>query len=140
MIKTTIEDSGYLSLCQKAEEALENSYSPYSHYRVGAAVLAESGKIYSGCNIENVSYGAANCGERTALFKAISEGERKFLALAIFTDVGNSPPFPCGICRQVLSEFCSEDMPIIVFDGEKSVFNLTLGELMPYTFELKYEN
>lgn len=140
MIKTTIEDSGYLSLCRKAEEALENAYCPYSHYRVGAAILAESGKIYSGCNIENGSYGASNCGERTALFKAVSEGERKFCALAIFTDVGNSPPFPCGICRQVLSEFCSDDMPIIVFDGDKSVFNLTLNELMPYTFEFKPEN
>ncbi len=139
MIKTTIEDCGYALLCQKAEEALENAYCPYSKYRVGAAVLADSGKIYIGCNIENASYGATNCGERTAIFKAVSEGECKFTAIAVFTDVGNPPPFPCGICRQVLSEFCDADMPVIVFDGEKSVYNLTLEELLPYSFELKNE-
>lgn len=139
MIKTTIEDCGYVLLCQKAEEALENAYCPYSKYRVGAAVLAESGKIYMGCNIENASYGATCCGERAAIFKAVSEGERRFTAIAIFTDVGNQPPFPCGICRQVLSEFCEADMPVIVFDGEKSVYNLILEELLPYSFELKSE-
>lgn len=139
MIKTTIEDSGYSLLCQKAAEALENAYCPYSKYRVGAAILAGSGKIYTGCNIENASYGASNCGERTALFKAVSEGERKFSAMAIFTDSGNAPPFPCGICRQVLSEFCSSDLKVIVFDGDKSVYNLTLGELMSYSFEFKPE-
>ena len=135
MIKTTIEDSGFEALCQKASEALENAYCPYSKYRVGAAILAESGNIYSGCNIENASYGVSNCGERTALFKAVSEGERKFSAIAVFTDPGNQPPFPCGVCRQALSEFCSPDMPVIVFDGERSVYNLTLGELLPYSFE-----
>lgn len=135
MIKTTVEDSGYELLCQKAAEALENAYCPYSGYRVGAAVLAESGKIYTGSNIENASYGASNCGERTALFKAVSEGERKISAIAVFTEKGNQPPFPCGLCRQALSEFCSTDMPVIVFDGDKSVYNLTFGELFPYAFE-----
>ncbi len=137
MIKTSIADSGYALLCQRAEEALDNAYCPYSKYRVGAAVMTESGKIYTGCNIENGSYGASNCGERTAVFKAVSDGERRLTAIAIFTDIGNSPPFPCGICRQVLSEFCSGDMAVIVFDGEKSVYNLTLEELLPYSFELK---
>lgn len=135
MIKTTVEDSGYKLLCQKAAEALENAYCPYSGYRVGAAVLAGSGKIYTGCNIENASYGATNCAERTALFKAISEGERKITAIAIFTERGNQPPFPCGICRQALSEFCSPEMPVTVYDGDKSVYNLTFGEIFPYSFE-----
>lgn len=135
MIKTTVEDSGYELLCQKAEEALENAYCPYSGYRVGAAVLAESGKLYTGCNIENASYGATNCAERTALFKAVSEGERKISAIAIFTDKGNQTPFPCGLCRQALSEFCSPDMPVIVFDGDKSVYNITFEEIFPYSFE-----
>ncbi|HBH95516.1 MAG TPA: cytidine deaminase [Ruminococcaceae bacterium] len=127
-------------LCRKAEEALENAYCPYSKYRVGAAVMTGSGKVYTGCNIENSSYGASNCGERTAVFNAVSSGERNLTAIAVFTDIGNPPPFPCGICRQVLSEFCGGDTPVIVFDGEKSVYNLTLEELLPYSFELKSES
>lgn len=139
MIRISIEDSGFALLAQKAREAMENSYCPYSGYRVGAAVITGQNKIYTGCNIENGSYGASNCAERTALFKAVSEGERDFSALAVFTDEGNSPPFPCGICRQVLSEFCSSDMPLIIFDGDKSVYNVTLGELLPFAFELNKE-
>lgn len=136
MIKTSIEDSGFALLAQKAREAMENAYCPYSNYRVGAAVLTVGGRIYSGCNIENGSYGATNCAERTAIFKAVSEGERQFSALAIFAEEGSAPPFPCGICRQVLSEFCSPDMPIIVFDGEKSVYNTSLEEILPFAFDL----
>lgn len=136
MIKTSIEDSGFALLAQRAREALENAYCPYSGYRVGAAIAAVSGKIYTGCNIENASYGASNCAERTAVFKAVSEGEREFTALAIFSEEGSAPPFPCGICRQVLSEFCPPDMPIIVFDGEKSVFNTSLAEMLPFAFDL----
>lgn len=135
MIKTSIEDCGFPLLAQKAREAAENAYCPYSHYRVGAAVLTQSGKIYTGCNIENGSYGASNCGERTAVFKAVSEGERNFTAIAVFTDPGNNPPFPCGICRQVLSEFCSNDLKVIVYDGDKSVYNFTLVELLPHSFD-----
>lgn len=137
MIKTSIEDSGLTLLAQKAREAMENAYCPYSHYRVGAAILTASGGIYTGCNIENGSYGASNCAERTAIFKAVSEGEREFKALAIFGEEGSAPPFPCGICRQVLSEFCSPEMTIIVFDGKKSVYNTNLEELLPYAFDLK---
>lgn len=136
MIKTSIEDSGFALLAKKAREALENAYCPYSNYRVGAAVLTVGGRIYSGCNIENGSYGATNCAERTAVFKAVSEGEREFKALAIFAEEGSAAPFPCGICRQVLSEFCPPDMPIIIFDGEKSVYNTTLAELLPFSFDL----
>lgn len=136
LIKTSIEDSGFALLAQKAREALENAYCPYSGYHVGAAILTADGKIYTGCNIENGSYGATNCAERTAVFKAVSEGEREFTAMAIFAEEGSAPPFPCGICRQVLSEFCSPDMPIIIFDGEKSVYNTSLEELLPFAFEL----
>lgn len=134
MIKTRIEDSPYPQLIEKAREALSNAYCPYSGYKVGAAVLTVKGKIYAGCNIENGSYGAANCAERTAVFKAVSEGEREFSAIAIFTEEGNDPPFPCGICRQVLTEFCSPDMPVIVYDGERSLYNFTLEELIPFSF------
>lgn len=134
MIKTRIEDSSYTQLIGKAREALNNAYCPYSKYRVGAAVLTENGNIYTGCNIENGSYGATNCAERTAVFKAVSEGERSFTAIAVFTDEGNTPPFPCGICRQVLTEFCAPDMPVIIYDGEKSVYNFTLEELVPFSF------
>lgn len=134
MIKTRIEDSGYLQLIEKAREVLSNAYCPYSDYRVGAAVLTEKGNIYTGCNVENSSYGASNCAERTAVFKAVSEGERSFSAIAVFTDEGNDPPFPCGICRQVLTEFCSPDMPVIIYDGEKSVYNFALEELIPFSF------
>lgn len=134
MIKTRIEDSGYLQLIEKAREVLSNAYCPYSDYRVGAAVLTEKGNTYTGCNVENSSYGASNCAERTAVFKAVSEGEKSFSAIAVFTDEGNDPPFPCGICRQVLTEFCSPDMPVIIYDGEKSVYNFTLEELIPFSF------
>lgn len=139
MIKTAIEDCGYTELAHSAREAVEMAYCPYSGYKVGAAVLTESGKIYSGCNIENSSYGASNCAERTALFKAVSEGHRKITAIAVFTEEGNDPPFPCGICRQVLSEFCTPETKIIIYDGERSVFNSDLGELLPYSFKFDAE-
>lgn len=135
MIKTRIEDSNYPLLIEKAREALLNAYCPYSGYKVGAAVLTEKGNIYAGCNIENGSYGASNCAERTAVFKAVSEGEKNITAIAVFTEEGGDPPFPCGICRQVLSEFGAPDMPVIVYDGEKSVFNFTLEELLPFSFK-----
>ncbi len=135
MIKIRIEDSEYPQLIEKAREALNNAYCPYSSYKVGAAIQTEGGKIFTGCNIENGSYGASNCAERTAIFKAVSEGEKTFSAMAIFTEEGNDPPFPCGICRQVLSEFCSADMKILVYDGEKSLYNFTLDELLPYSFK-----
>lgn len=139
MIRTSIEDCGYASLAKKAEEAVKNAYCPYSGYRVGAAVLTENGNIYTGCNIENASYGATNCAERTAVFKAVSEGERRIRAVAIFTDEGNDAPFPCGICRQVLSEFCEPDAAIIIYDGANAVYSAELAELLPYSFQFDKE-
>ena len=139
VIRTSVEDCGYETLATRAREAVENAYSPYSGYRVGAAVLTDSGNIYTGCNIENASYGATNCAERTAVFKAVSEGERRIRAVAIFTDEGNDAPFPCGICRQVLSEFCEPDAAIIIYDGADSVYSAELAELLPYSFQFNKE-
>ena len=139
MIRTSIDDCGYKELVTAAKEAMEKAYCPYSGYRVGAAVLTAGGRIYSGCNIENGSYGATNCAERTAVYKAVSEGERKITAAAICTDEGGETPFPCGICRQVLSEFCEPDTPIIICDGADSCYNAELAELLPYSFQFNKE-
>ena len=113
-----------------AKDAMKNSYSPYSKYRVGACILAKSGKVYQGCNIENASYGVTNCAERTALFKAVSEGEREFTAIAIAAD--KSLPWPCGICRQALSEF-APDLRVIVACGDERD-SLPLNVLLPHDF------
>ncbi len=113
-----------------AKDAMKNSYAPYSKYRVGACILAASGKVYQGCNIENASYGATNCAERTALFKAVSEGEREFTAIAIAAD--KSLPWPCGICRQALSEF-APDLRVIVACGDERD-SLPLSVLLPHDF------
>ncbi|MBE6038174.1 MAG: cytidine deaminase [Anaerofustis stercorihominis] len=116
-------------LLKKAVEMLEMSYSPYSNYRVGAAILTESGKIYTGCNIENASYGATICAERTAAVKAVSEGEKKFKAIAIACS-GNTFAYPCGICRQFLYEFSDSEMKLYLIkaDGEtaETYFEQTL--------------
>ena len=126
-------------LMQLAQEARKNSYSPYSHFRVGAALLTKSGKIYTGCNVENASFSATNCAERTAIFKAVSEGEREFVALSIVGGrEGETADFcaPCGICRQVIAEFCGKDFTIILGNEEKYQ-TFTLGELLPYSFSDK---
>ena len=116
-------------LRQKAEEARKNAYCKYSGFAVGAALMTETGEIYTGCNIENASYPNGICAERTAFAKAISEGHRKFKAIAIIS--GEKPCFPCGMCRQFLSEFCGEDFEIILSD--KQYF---LKELFPYALTL----
>ena len=130
-------------LIDKAFEMKEKAYCPYSKYQVGAAVLSESGKIYGGHNIENSSYGACNCGERTAIFKGVSEGERKFIAIAICGGKEGEKPtgketdsaFPCGICRQVMREFCSpKDFKIYVCATEDKYNVFTLEELLPHSF------
>ena len=139
MIKTTIKDCRFPELVQAARKALENAYSPYSDYKVGAALLTEQGKMFTGCNVENGSYGASNCAERTAVFKAVSEGERRFTAIAIASEDTETPPFPCGICRQVISEFCPPETPVLIYDGSGSVYNAELGELIPYAFDFKKE-
>ena len=135
----------YDELVQKAIEMTKMSYVPYSHFHVGAALLDKNGKIWTGCNIENATYGATNCAERTAIFKAVSEGVRDFEAIAIVggpEGADGSPVLeefcpPCGICRQVLSEFCSKNFKIILANkkGEQKLF--TLAELLPESFSLK---
>ena len=129
-------------LISTAIEQLNYSYTPYSDFKVGAALLAENGNIYKGCNIENASYGAANCAERTAFFKAVSQGEREFLAIAIVggsreTGQGEVFPdlaYPCGICRQVMREFCGPDFRILVGRSTEEFREYTLEELLPESF------
>ena len=125
-------------LCTMAIKATENAYAPYSGYKVGAALLTKSGKVYSGCNIENASYSPTNCAERTAFFKAISEGEREFLAIAIAGgkngEIKDVFP-PCGVCRQVMSEFCSKDFKVLLVKNEEDFEIYTLCQLIPLAFE-----
>ncbi|MBR5947219.1 MAG: cytidine deaminase [Clostridia bacterium] len=113
--------------------ARERAYVPYSHFRVGACLLGKSGTYYLGCNIENASYSPTNCAERTAIFKAVSEGETEFSAIAIASD-SESFTYPCGVCRQVLSEFCTADMPVICANKDGEHTETTLGELLPMAF------
>ena len=117
-------------LLAMAREAMTHSYSPYSGFRVGAALLAASGKVYQGCNIENASFGATNCAERTAVFKAVYEGEREFTTIAIAAE--GAAPWPCGICRQVLYEFAPGIRVIVTWDGQTA--QAMLSELLPYGF------
>ena len=123
----------------EAKKALEHAYTPYSHHNVGAALLTKGGKLYLGCNVENAGYSATNCVERTAFFKAVSEGEREFSKIAIVggmegTDY-NAPCAPCGVCRQVMMEFCNpETFKIILADGPDKQLEFTLKELLPLGF------
>lgn len=124
-------------LIETAVKAREMAYAPYSHYKVGAALLAKSGKIYTGCNVENASFTPTNCAERTAFFKAISEGDREFKMIAIVAGKDGEELSknctPCGVCRQVMTEFCDKDFKIIL--GTPDDFKvLTLEEIMPYSF------
>lgn len=124
----------YTILIEHAIAAKENAYVPYSHFRVGAALLTKSGKIYQGCNIENAAYTPTNCAERTAFFKAISEGEREFEAIVVNGDADDYL-FPCGVCRQVMAEFCDADtFKIIVANTVDDYKVFTLRELMPGIF------
>lgn len=129
-------------LIKKAFEARKYSYSPYSHYQVGAALLAENGNIYTGCNIESATYSPTNCGERTAFFKAISEGVKDFRAIAIVGAMEGTKDGefdyapPCGVCRQVMAEFCSyEDFDIILAKSEDEYEIFKLGQLFPLGFD-----
>jgi cytidine deaminase len=117
-------------LFQQAIEAREYAYSPYSNYKVGAALLTATGKIYKGCNIENVGFTSSVCAERTAIFKAVSEGETDFVAIAVATSNGGAP---CGVCRQVMREF-SSDLTVIIGNIEGEYLVLTLSDLLPYSF------
>jgi cytidine deaminase len=120
-------------LMNKAKEAYLNSYAPYSHFFVGAALLTTDGEVYQGCNIENASYGATNCAERTAIFKAVSEGKREFCKIAIAAKDG-STAYPCGICLQVMNEFMPEAEVVLEVAGQIKVFGVK--ELLPYRFQL----
>lgn len=127
-------------LIKSALEARNCAYAPYSHFTVGAALLTENGKVYTGGNIENASYGATNCAERTAIFKAVSEGERSFATIAIAGGGEGALPsdyaYPCGICRQVMSEFCDGELIVLVARSEEDYVETTLSELLPKGFQL----
>ena len=127
----TITDEERRELVRLANEVRRNAYVPYSNYRVGAALRAKSGTVYTGVNVENAVFPMTNCAERTAVFKAVSEGEREFDVIAVATDNGGSP---CGACRQVLSEF-GQDILVIMADGSgRIVRELTVRELLPEAF------
>lgn len=119
-------------LVRIAKEAMKYAYAPYSHFQVGAALLAKDGRVFQGCNIENASYGATNCAERTAIFKAVSEGVREFEAIAIVASSGEYAA-PCGICRQVLFEFLP-DGKVILDSNEKGMMIFSVQELLPFGF------
>ena len=124
-------------LFELAVKARELSYSPYSHFKVGAALLAKNGTVYTGCNIENAAYTPCNCAERTAFFKAISEGVREFEKIAIVggKDEIATMTAPCGVCRQVMMEFCNpKTFKIIMLKAENELMEITLEELVPYGF------
>lgn len=127
-----------LQLLEEAGRARERSYAPYSHYHVGAALLTKRGNVYRGCNIENAAYTPCNCAERTAFFKAVSEGEREFQAIAVVGGAKNSRPGlcpPCGVCRQVMMEFCDpETFRIILGTDCGEVKTYYLKELLPLGF------
>ena len=121
-----------------AKEAMTTSYAPYSSYNVGAALITKDGKVYKGCNIENASYSATICAERTALFSAIANGEKDFEAICIVggkNGIITDYAMPCGVCRQVLSEFCDANFKIYICINEDDIKDFTLGELLPYSFD-----
>ena len=125
-------------LIDAAKEMLKYSYAPYSHFHVGAALLGKSGRLYTGCNVENAAYGPSNCAERTAFFKAVSEGEREFDSIAIVggpDGVMGDYCAPCGVCRQVMREFCDPwTFRIILASSEGGIRTFTLEELLPESF------
>ena len=125
-------------LIRAAFRARTFAYTPYSHFKVGAALLAKDGRVFTGCNIENAGYTPTNCAERTALFKAVSEGVTEFSAIAIVGsregEVNRIVTSPCGVCRQALFEFCGPDLTVIMARSEEDYLETTLGELLPYGF------
>lgn len=126
-------------LIKKAIEMINFSYAPYSNFHVGAALLTSEGEIYTGCNIENAAYGPSNCAERTAIFKAVSEGKKEFEAIAVVGGkngkIENFCP-PCGVCRQVLAEFCKKDFEIVLAKSTNEYKIMTLEQLLPESFSL----
>ena len=124
----------YKELIHSALEAREKAYCPYSNFKVGAAILFEDGKIYTGSNVENASFGATNCAERTAIAKAVSEGKSMFEAIAIVCS-NNTEATPCGICRQVMAEFFQNDTRIVL-ENNSEIIEYTFDEVMPFVFKL----
>lgn len=125
------------TLIRAALRARKNAYAPYSGFRVGAALLAQDGTVYTGCNVECASFSVTNCAERTALFKAVSEGERHFTALAVVGGKDDTPQAeitPCGVCRQALYEFCGGDLIVLMAQDEAHFTRCTLAELLPASF------
>lgn len=121
------------ALIDLAWQAAEKAYAPYSHWAVGAAALGEDGRVYTGCNIENASYGLTVCAERIAIWKMVSEGCRRFTALAVVSGE-TCDGTPCGACRQVMSEFADADTPVYVSGRDGSCLTTSVGELLPYAF------
>ena len=132
-MSSTVNDD----LVKQAIAAAENSHSPYSKFRVGAALLAEDGSIFCGTNVENASYGLTICAERSAFFAAVTAGYRKFTAIAIVA-TGATPPAPCGACRQVMAEFCSGDFEIVLatIENPADIQIYTLDNMLPHRFEI----
>jgi len=130
----------YADLIRQAFEAREGAYVPYSGFMVGAALLTKSGKVYTGGNIENAAYTPSNCAERTAFFKAVSEGERKFAAIAVVGGMKGTTAesfawcFPCGVCRQIMAEFCGDDFVVLVAKSPEEYRQYSFGELFPEPF------
>jgi cytidine deaminase len=120
-------------LIEESKKAREKAYVPYSNFQVGAALLTTDGKVYHGCNIENAAYSMCNCAERTALFKAYSEGDRDFKMLAVVADT-DRPCSPCGACRQVISELCPRDMKVVLTNLKGDILEITVAELLPGAF------
>lgn len=139
MVEHVIEQDMIAHLIEEAIQARDASYSPYSNYQVGAALLTEGGEIFTGCNIENAAYSPTNCAERTAFFKAVSEGKRKFSAIAIVGGTKNEEitqyAYPCGVCRQVMMEFCDPQTFQIIVAKSKNEYEIkTLLQLLPDGF------
>lgn len=125
-------------LVKEALAAREFAYTPYSKFNVGAALLCKNGRVFLGCNIESASYTPTNCAERTAFFKAVSEGEREFSAIAIVGGPAGAPPadfcYPCGVCRQVMAEFCDRDFKVYIAKSESEIREYSLDEIIPFAF------
>ena len=130
-----------IELCEKAVKAMQNAYVPYSGFKVGAALVCSDGTAFTGCNIENASFTPTVCAERTAVFKAVSEGRRDFTMIAVCGGKDgkiNGMFPPCGVCRQVLAEFCPSDFPVLLVTGENEFRELKLCELLPFSFNPDY--
>ncbi len=133
---SVLENLSIENLTKVANEMLEKAYVPYSKFPVGAALVTKEGKIYTGCNIENASYPLTNCAERTAVFKAVSEGDKEFQTIVVTADT-EGPVSPCGACRQVLVEFCEPEMPVVLTNKKGDIKETTVSELLPGAFREK---